>query len=94
MSETKVITGHIGIPKQLTAFQALYIKVLRVKYDYTWRAVHREWCTRYRYELPFNSSKIEEVRDGYVGNQLAGMRLCDKAARMLDGEDFMKGEWN
>ena len=42
--------------KKMTKYKALFIKLLRVKHDYTWRAVQREIDTRYSFKKPFNSS--------------------------------------
>ena len=42
----------------MTRFKALFIKLLRVKYEYTWRAVQRELDARYVFNKPFNSLLI------------------------------------
>lgn len=55
------------------------IRLLRVEKEYSWRAIARH-CSRYL-KAPFG------------GNQLAGMVICEKAAKAL-GEDFMQPPWN
>jgi hypothetical protein len=55
------------------------IRLLRVKKEYSWRAIARH-CSQFL-EMPFG------------GNQLAGMVICEKAAEAL-GEDFLKPPWN
>lgn len=58
---------------------AKLIRKLRVEKDLSWRAVAR-FC-----------SKLWAAPWG--GNQLAGMAICDKAAKLL-GEDFLQPPWN
>ena len=58
---------------------AKLIRKLRVEKDLSWRAVAR-FC-----------SKLWTAPWG--GNQIAGMVICDKAAKLL-GEDFMQPPWN
>lgn len=58
---------------------AKMIRLLRVEKEYSWRAIARH-CSRYL-KAPFG------------GNQLAGMVICEKAAKAL-GEDFMQPPWN
>jgi hypothetical protein len=58
---------------------AKMVRVLRVKQAYSWRAIARH-CSEYL-NLPFG------------GNQLAGMVICDKAAKIL-GEDYLAPPWN
>ena len=58
---------------------AKLIRHLRVDKEYSWRAISRH-CSRYL-KAPFG------------GNQLAGMAICEKAAKAL-GEDFMQPPWN
>ncbi|MDP2729162.1 MAG: hypothetical protein Q8O55_01610 [Dehalococcoidales bacterium] len=55
------------------------IRQLRVEEDCSWRAVARF------------TSKLWGTSWG--GNQIAGMVLCEKAAKLL-GEDFMEPPWN
>ncbi|MBA7593463.1 hypothetical protein ES703_00383 [subsurface metagenome] len=55
------------------------IRQLRVDKDYSWRAVAR-FCSRV-------------WRAPWGGNQLAGMVICEKAAKLL-GEDFLQPPWN
>ena len=55
------------------------VRQWRVDAGYTWRSVSRMYSTAWH--LPFGS------------NQLAGMALCEQAAKLL-GEDFMKAPWN
>ena len=58
---------------------AKLIRLLRVKQDYSWRAVARR-CS-------------EVWRAPWDGNQIAGMVICEKAAKLL-GEDFLRPPWN
>jgi len=58
---------------------AVLIRQKRVDEDYSWRAVAR-FC-----------SWVWDAQWG--GNQIAGMVICEKAAKLL-GEDFMKPPWN
>lgn len=69
----------------MTRFQALFIKVLRVKWDYSWRAVHREWQIRYK-NTKWNIEGFSE------GHQMQGMDLCIDAMKLL-GENVEDG-WN
>lgn len=55
------------------------IRNLRVNERYSWRAVARYWAKSFG--APWGS------------NQLAGMVLCEKAAKLL-GENFMHQPWN
>jgi len=55
------------------------IRLLRVEKDYSWRAVAR-WFS-WAGHTPWG------------GNQLAGMVLCEKAAKLFD-EDFLQPPWN
>mgnify|MGYP001579972772 CR=1 FL=1 len=63
----------------LEVASARLIKQLRVEEDFSWRAVAR-WCAM-RWKAPWG------------GNQIAGMVICEKAAKLL-GEDFLKEPWN
>ena len=89
----------------MTRFQALFIKLLRVRLDYSWRAVHAEWQKRYlpEEEWYYNSAITPEIRamwyaiigetdDRPDGNQLVGIRLCEEAMNYL-GEEIEDG-WN
>jgi hypothetical protein len=58
---------------------ARLIRYLRVKRNFSWRAVARRVSEHFH--TPFGS------------NQLAGMVICQKAAKLL-GEDFLKPPWN
>ena len=58
---------------------AKLVKQLRVEEDFSWRAIAR-WCAM-RWKAPWG------------GNQIAGMTICEKAAKLL-GEDFLKEPWN
>jgi hypothetical protein len=58
---------------------AKLVRRLRVGKDCSWRAVARFWSLLWG--APWG------------GNQIAGMVICDKAAKLL-GEDFMKPPWN
>jgi len=58
---------------------AKLIRHLRVDKEYSWRAIARH-CSQYL-KAPFG------------GNQLAGMVICEKAAKAL-GEDYLQPPWN
>jgi len=58
---------------------AKLIRQLRVERDYSWRTVARFYSRVWR--APWG------------GNQLAGMVICEKAAKLL-GEDFLQPPWN
>jgi len=58
---------------------ARLIRHLRVEKDYSWRAISR-YISR-------------TMKAPWGANQLAGMVLCEKAAKLL-GEDFMQPPWN
>jgi len=55
------------------------IRQLRVDKAYSWRTVARYYS--------------EIWRAPWGGNQLAGMVICEKAAKLL-GEDFLQPPWN
>lgn len=63
----------------MTRERAEFVRRLRVDEDYTWRAVARE-CS-------------EAWGTNWGSNQLAGMALCDIAAKVF-GEDYMEEPWN
>lgn len=58
---------------------ARLIRHLRVNKDYSWRAIAR-FCS-------------EQWHGPWGGSQIAGMVVCDKAAKLL-GEDYMAMPWN
>ena len=58
---------------------AVLIRHLRVNRDYSWRAIAR-FCS-------------DNWEGAWESNQLAGMVICEKAARMSE-EDFMEPPWN
>ena len=58
---------------------ARMIRHLRVEKDYSWRAVARACSVAWG--------------EDWGANQLAGMALCEKAAKLL-GEDFLQPPWN
>jgi len=64
---------------EVSDWEARLIRSLRVNKDYSWRAVAR-FCSRM-------------TKGPWGGNQLAGMVICEKAAKLL-GEDFLKPPWN
>lgn len=55
------------------------IRHLRVDKNYSWRAVARYFS--------------KQLQAPWGANQLAGMVLCEKAAKVT-GEDFLKPPWN
>lgn len=59
--------------------QAQQARQLRVELGYSWRAIARWFSTMWG--APWG------------GNQLAGLVICEKAAKAL-GEDFMAPPWN
>lgn len=89
----------------MTKYQALVIKVWRVRQDYSWRAIHAAWQYRYipKEKWWFNQAlikahktykdKIGEMDYSYPhGNQINGMDLCEEAMKFL-GENPENG-WN
>lgn len=63
----------------VTRVEASQVRQLRVELDYSWRAIARFYSV---------------IWGGLWGsNQLAGMAICEKAAKLL-GEDFLKEPWN
>lgn len=88
----------------MTIHQALVIKVWRVRWDYSWRAVHAAW--QYRYipedEWWFNKALIKAYNKykklggmdySYPhGNQINGMYLCGEAIDILG--DNVEDGWN
>jgi hypothetical protein len=58
---------------------ASLIRVLRVNKEYSWRAIARH-CSEF-------------IKAPFGGNQIAGMVICEKAAKAL-GEDFLEPPWN
>ena len=58
---------------------ANFVRQLRVDKNFSWRSVARY------YSLVWDAP--------WGGNQLAGMVICEKAAKLL-GEDFMRPPWN
>jgi len=71
------------IEPYMTLERAKYVRRLRVEEDRTWRGIAEAWEEEFALlaEWEFN------------GNQLAGMALCELAAKMF-GEDSMKPPWN
>jgi len=59
--------------------RAKLVRHLRVTQSFSWRAVARRCALLWK--APWGA------------NQIAGMALCQKAAKLL-GEDFMKEPWN
>lgn len=55
------------------------IRYLRVDRGYSWRAIARH-CSH-------------NLKATFGGNQLAGMAICEKAAKIC-GEDFLQPPWN
>lgn len=68
---------HQHIP--VTKETANFVRQLRVERNFSWRAVARY------YSLAWSAP--------WGGNQIAGMVICEKAAKLL-GEDFMEPPWN
>ena len=64
---------------EISRESAKLIRRLRVERDYSWRTVARFFSQAWC--APWG------------GNQLAGMVICEKAAKLL-GEDFLQPPWN
>ena len=67
----------------MTLQRAQFVRGLRVDEDQTWRGIATGW------EKEFESV----ARWDFRGNQLAGMALCELAAKMF-AEDSMQPPWN
>lgn len=70
----------------MKTFEALFIKYLRVRREFSYRKVAAKWTDRYVFLLPFN----DEATIGK--NQEIGIKLCDEAMEFL-GETEEQG-WN
>lgn len=82
-------TENNGIVEHMTKFKAIFIKSLRVKQGYSWRAVERELYTRYDMGKPFNS----QITTGKANsNQIDGEEACSAAMEFLNEE--VKDGWN
>lgn len=75
-----------GIEYNLTKEQAIFIKNLRVKEGYSWRAVARDVSSEYP-ELRVSGSVAENW-----GSQLDGMALCKSAMYLLN--ETIEDGWN
>jgi hypothetical protein len=64
--------------RNLTKFQALYIKYLREKCEGSWRWVAAKFEQRYTDKVPFKHEST------FGGNQLDGMSLCSEAMSILN----------
>lgn len=71
----KLFDKHICLDRP----SATLVKHLRVKQDFSWRAVASQCALLWG--APWGA------------NQIAGMVICQKAAKLL-GEDFLKEPWN
>lgn len=71
---------------ELTIYQALYIKYLRVKLDGSWRYVATKFQDRYERELSWNAES------DFNGNQIIGMQLCSAAMILLN--EKVEDGWN
>lgn len=77
----------------MTKFQALFIKVLRVRWEYSYRAIHREWQVRYVKPEDWHVSQLNlaySIQPPHC-RQSEGMDLVDEARRILN-EDW--GDYN
>lgn len=70
--------------QRMTRSQAEYIRKLRIEQGYTWRLIARA-CAYQNWQ--------GWKRWAPISNQLMGMALCDRAARMFN-EDFRAKPWN
>ena len=67
----------------MTPERSSYVRKLRVDDGLTWRGVAEAW-----------EEEFESVAEwNFDGNQLAGMALCEVAAKFFD-EDYVKPPWN
>lgn len=57
----------------MTKFQALFVKLLRVRYDYSWRELANAWKDRYAPKL-----------NTEIFGQQFGRRLCQEAMITLN----------
>jgi hypothetical protein len=73
--------------KNLTVFQALFIKYLRIRCDGTWRWVAAKFDERYVDKVPFFLGPT------VGGNQMTGLFLCDNARKLLNEPEQGAG-WN
>jgi hypothetical protein len=63
----------------MTELQAAWVRHLRIEEGMSWRGV---------------AATCAEAWEGdWESNQIAGMAICERAARFF-GEDYMTGEWN
>jgi len=73
---------------ELTKFQALYIKLLRERYNCTWRSVAVHFEHRYNLDTFILSGNKGFYSSGvgltFGGNQIIGMLLCRDAALLLN----------
>lgn len=78
----------------MTKFQALFVKLLRVKQDCSWRSVAAHYYNRYDREG--NVKPMSEREDfkyfTYGGNQIDGIQLCEEAMNLLD--EKVEDGWN
>ena len=63
----------------VTKGTANFVRQLRIERNLSWRAVARYYSIAWS--------------EPWGGNQIAGMVICEKAAKLL-GEDFMEPPWN
>tara|TARA_R110002124_G_scaffold281430_1_gene455653 strand:+ start:8929 stop:9150 length:222 start_codon:yes stop_codon:yes gene_type:complete len=73
----------------MTKFKALFIKLLRIKYDYSWRSIAREVDTRYNLKKPFNSTFYTLEANS---NQIDGIIYCNQAMEYLN--EKIEDGWN
>ena len=71
--------NHFRQHIQISRDSAKLIRRLRVERGYSWRTIARFFSKSWR--APWG------------GNQLAGMCICEKAAKLL-GEDYLEPPWN
>lgn len=62
----------------MTRYQALFVAYLRMKCEYSWRAVAGRYERRYEDKLPFTY----EMSIG--GNQITGIELCKESSKILN----------
>lgn len=66
----------------LTTTQALFIKVLKMRFKCSNRVIHFLFTNRYSLDMPF--TLVDGVEDEVMCNQIAGLHLCEAAMNKLE----------
>ena len=76
--------------REMTCFEALWIKNAIINENCSLRAMHREHVVRYLYKLPLFSDVTDEVRANIesipMGNQMSAIMLVDVAMAKLNDD--------